>query len=132
MMSASDVGSREPAVFTVDTLIHYMGNDQKALAVVAKIVADAVATATEPFARATAAARAGRYAEAAALLHGLRGSVGTLGTQRFVRAALAVELAMAERRAEQLPALLLCLEEEFALALERAHAWLAAHALPHP
>ncbi|WP_317205581.1 Hpt domain-containing protein [Janthinobacterium sp.] len=131
MMSASDAGSREPTVFTVDTLILYMGNDQKAQAIVAKIVADAVATAAEPFSRAAAAARAGSYAEAAALLHGLRGSVGTLGTQRFVSAALAVELAMAERRDAQLPALLLCVEEEFELALERAHAWLAVHDARH-
>ncbi|MDC8756888.1 Hpt domain-containing protein [Janthinobacterium fluminis] len=117
-------------VFTVDVLVQYLGNDQKALAVVTKIVRDAVSSAREPFARAVAALHDGRPADTARILHGLRGSIGTLGAKRFVGAALAMELAIAEQRTEQLPLLLAGVASEFALALDSADAWLSAHATP--
>ncbi|MFM9435285.1 HPt (histidine-containing phosphotransfer) domain-containing protein [Janthinobacterium sp. CG_23.3] len=126
-MSVTQASQEEATIFTVDTLVKYMGGDQKALAVVTKIVRDAVAGAAEPMALATAAVREGRYEQAARYFHGLRGSIGTLGTKRFVNAALALEVAMLEQRGDQLPLLLLGVEREYALAMEQAHAWLAAN-----
>jgi HPt (histidine-containing phosphotransfer) domain-containing protein len=114
-------------IFTVDSLLKYMGNDQKAFTVVAKIIRDAIAAGAELLDRAGAAVRAGRYTEAAHAFHGLRGSVGTLGTRRFVSAALDAELAIVENRPDDVPALLANLETEFAMVLEHAHAWLAQH-----
>lgn len=124
-MSALEASPQEPTIFTVDTLLKYMGGDEKALAVVVKIVRDAVISATDPMSRAGAAVRADRLDEAARIFHGLRGSIGTLGTKRFVGACLALELAIVEKRAEQLPPLLATVEHEFNLALEHANAWLA-------
>ncbi len=123
-MSALEASPQEAMIFTVDTLVKYMGGDEKALAVVAKIVRDAVAGANDPMSRAGAAVREGRLDEAARIFHGLRGSIGTLGTKRFVGACLALELAIVEKRVEQLPPLLATVEHEFKLALEHAHAWL--------
>ena len=129
-MSVTQTSQEGATIFTVDTLVKYMGGDQKALAVVAKIVRDAVAGASEPMALASVAMREGRHDQAARHFHGLRGSIGTLGTKRFVNAALALEVAMLENRSDELPQLLLSVEREFALALEQAHAWLAANAVP--
>ena len=124
-MSAFEASPQDATIFTVDTLVKYMGGDEKALAVVAKIVSDAVLGANEPMDRAGAAVREGRHDEAARIFHVLRGSIGTLGTKRFVGACLALEMAIAEKRAEQLPSLLAAAELEFKLALEHALAWLA-------
>ena len=126
-MSASTANPEQLPIFTVDTLIRYMGNDQKALAVVVKIVGDAIATGTEPLLRASAAVAADDYAGAAHIFHGLRGSIGTLGTKRFVAAALELELALAEARRADVAPLLARAQAEFKLALEHAHAWLAVN-----
>jgi len=115
----------EQAIFTVETLIKYMGDDAKARAVVVKIVSDAVSTGHQPLEQAGAAVDEGRYADAASLLHGLRGSVGTLGAKRFVGAAFALELAIAEQRYAEVDALFARADAEFRLALEHANNWLA-------
>lgn len=122
-MTTSTAVSDE-AFFTVDSLLHYMGGDERARTVVAKIVRDALASGTAPMELAGAAVRAGDYAQAAGIFHSLRGSIGTLGTRRFVRAALAVEEAMAVRRQESIPVLLDQVENEFRQALNHARSWL--------
>lgn len=119
--------SAEGSVFSVDTLIKYMGNDASGRATVAKIVGDAMQGAEQPMRAAATAVREGRYAEAARALHGLRGSIGTLGAQRFVRASMAVEVAIAEQRHDELPSLLAEAEKQFQLTLNMADAWLQAH-----
>lgn len=122
-MPASTTLSHEP-FFTVDSLLRYMGGDARARAVVAKIVRDALDAAAAPMERAGAAVRAGDYADAARVFHDLRGSIGTLGTRRFVRAALALEEAMAARRQDAVPALLDDVEREFREAMHHARRWL--------
>lgn len=122
-VSASD----QEAVFSVDNLLKYMGNDQKGVAVVAKIVRDGIAGGMQPVVLAADAIHQQRYADAGRIFHGLRGSVGTLGTQRFVTASMALELAIMENRHADLPALLTVAEQQFQLALEQAQAWLAVH-----
>lgn len=129
-MSDSENKSMEDPVFTVDALLKYMGNDLKGRTVVARIVRDGLAAGEEPLKLAAQAVRAGRHAEAADIFHGLRGSVGTLGTKRFVKAALALELAIKENRLDDLPGLLAKVEHEFELVREQAGAWLAHHAPP--
>lgn len=114
------------SIFSVDTLIKYMGNDDSGRAIVAKIVRDALVGAEQPMLAAAAAVREGRYTEAGRALHGLRGSIGTLGTKRFVRASLALELAIAESRLEALPELLADAQYQFDLAVQTAQAWLLA------
>lgn len=126
-MPASSSASVTEPIFSVDHLLKYMGNDEKAVQVVAKIVRDALAPGREPLRLARAALREGRYADAARLLHGMRGSVGNLGSRRFCTAVYALEVAIGEQQYGQLPALLDRVDSEFGLVLAQADAWLAAH-----
>jgi HPt (histidine-containing phosphotransfer) domain-containing protein len=123
-MSESGTGLVDESIFTVSTLLKYMGNDQKAIAVVAKIVNDALETGNELLGEAITSLRAGQYDQAAHAFHGLRGSVGTLGTKRFVAACFAAELAIREQRFIDAPDLLAIAQQEFKLVTAHATAWL--------
>jgi hypothetical protein len=114
----------EESIFSVDTLVKYMGGDDKARAIVAKIVRDACAPGMAPLETAGAALREQRLAEAGKILHGLRGSVGALGAKRLVAASLALEKAIAGAELAAIPALYLTLEAEYQLVLRDADAWL--------
>jgi chemotaxis protein histidine kinase CheA len=118
----------EETIFTVDTLIKYMGNDDKAVAVVAKIVRDACAPGMAPFELAGAALREQRLTEAGKIFHSLRGSIGTLGAKRLVSASLKLEKAIAEQSLDAIPALFAALESEYQLVLRDADAWLQRNA----
>lgn len=120
----------EEQIFSVDTLLKYMGNDDKALAVVSKIVRDACAPGMAPMQQAALALREERYTDAGKILHSLRGSIGTLGAKRLVVSSLKLEQAIAARLLEQVPALLLDLESEYQLVLQSADGWLQAKAAP--
>ncbi|MYN17619.1 Hpt domain-containing protein [Rugamonas sp. FT107W] len=114
----------EEQIFSVDTLLKYMGNDDKALAVVSKIVRDACAPGPAPMQQAAEALREERYTDAGKTLHSLRGSIGTLGAKRLVSASLKLEQAIAERHLDQIPSLFTALESEYRLVLQSADAWL--------
>lgn len=114
-------------VFSVDSLIKYMGNDDKARAIVAKIVRDACAPGREPLDQVAAAMQQGRQADAAKIFHVLRGSIGSLGAKRFVNASLAFEVALSELRTADFAALQAQAEEEYLRVLLHAQRWLAAH-----
>lgn len=118
----------EESIFSVDTLVKYMGNDDKAVGVVARIVRDACAPGMAPLQQAGAALRDGRLAEAGKILHGVRGSIGALGAKRLVAASLKVEQAIVEREQVALPSLFAALESEYQLVLRHADAWLQDHA----
>lgn len=115
----------DDGIFTVETLLKYMGDDADGKAIVVKIVRDAIASGDQPLLQLSQLVQAGRYPDAARMLHGLRGSIGTLGAKRFVDAALAAELAMQEQRLNDLPALLIVVDGQFRRSLQAAHAWLA-------
>lgn len=118
----------EEQVFSVDTLLKYMGNDDKALAVVSKIVRDACAPGMAPLQQAAVALREERYTDAGKVLHSLRGSIGTLGAKRLVVSSLKLEQAIAGRLLDQVPALLRDLESEYQLVLQAADGWLQGNA----
>lgn len=120
----------EEQIFSVDTLLKYMGNDDKALAVVSKIVRDACAPGMAPMQQAALALREERYIDAGKILHSLRGSIGTLGAKRLVVSSLKLEQAIAARLLEQVPALLLDLQSEYQLVLQSADGWLQGKASP--
>ena len=113
-------------VFTVDSLLKHMGNDAKAQAIVGKIVRDAVAARGAPITEAARLIQNGQFDEARRIFHVLRSTVGSLGAKRFVAAALALEVAIAELRTADLPALLAAVQAEYGLVQEQADAWLAA------
>lgn len=126
----SDTSSAAPdeSVFSVTTMLKYMGNDAKALAVVVKIVTDATAPGHAQLEQAASAIREGRLDDACHIFHVMRGTVGSLGAKRFVQAALDLELALREGRDGEFPALLAAVGREHQLALDHANAWLASHA----
>ena len=117
-------GSAE-TVFSVDTLIKYMGDDDKARAVVTKIVRDACAPAMTPLTQAGQAIGERRWADAGRIFHSLRGSIGTLGAKRLVAASMALERALAEQREADIAPLFAAVEAEYRQVLEQAGDWLA-------
>jgi hypothetical protein len=127
-MSETPFSPVDDNVFSVATLLKYMGNDEKALAIVIKIVHDACAPGMAPVEQARAAIAAGRYDEAGKIFHGLRGSVGSLGAKRLITGSLALEQAMVERDLVHIPARLDEAQAEYARVLELAAAWLRQHA----
>jgi HPt (histidine-containing phosphotransfer) domain-containing protein len=128
-MSESGNRSVDESIFTVDTLLKYMGNDQEAMGVVSRIVIDALETGNQLLDVATCSLHASHYDEAAHAFHGLRGSVGTLGTKRFIAACFAVELAIREQHQYDVVLLLAIAKQEFKLVTEHASAWLQKNKL---
>jgi HPt (histidine-containing phosphotransfer) domain-containing protein len=128
-MSESGSRSVDESIFTVDTLLKYMGNDQEAIGVVSRIVIDALETGNQLLDVATSSLPAGHYDEAAHAFHGLRGSVGTLGTKRFIAACFAAELAIREQHLNDVVHLLAIVQQEFKLVTEHATAWLQKNKL---
>ncbi len=129
-MSDSPRSHADENVFSVTTLLKYMGNDDKALAIVTKIVRDACAPRRTPLDQARAAIEDGRLTEAGKVFHGLRGSVGSLGAKRLVAAALALEQALGARDAANIPALLSTVEAEYDAVMAAADDWLAQQQPP--
>jgi HPt (histidine-containing phosphotransfer) domain-containing protein len=121
-------GAADAAIFNVDTLVNYMGGAGKGRATVAKIVGDACAAGDAPLRSAAAALAEQRYTAAGKILHGLRGSLGSLGAKRFVASALALEQALAEGRLDELDRLFGEVSSEYHLLLGAAAGWLAAAA----
>lgn len=128
-MSEASPTKTEESVFSVATLLKYMGNDDKALAIVSKIVRDACAPGMEPFILARAALDQQRLGDAGKIFHSLRGSIGTLGAKRLVAASLTLEQAIAERQEERIPDLFTALESEYRLVLQQADAWLTSNGI---
>jgi PAS domain S-box-containing protein len=83
----------------------------------------------EPMRAARLAWDEGRSGDAKRALHSLRGEIGTLGADRFARAALAAEQAMTNQETATIPALLEAAEQEMLRTLTAARAWLGAQAI---
>ncbi|MYN45812.1 Hpt domain-containing protein [Pseudoduganella sp. FT93W] len=118
----------EVSIFSVDTLLKYMGNDDKARAMVGKIVADACAPGMQPLLLAGTAIREGRLTDAGKMLHTLRGAIGTLGAKRLVSASLELEQALLGQHTEQIPTLFASVDAEYRLVLHAAENWLRQNA----
>lgn len=131
-MSALVPPGSPDTVFSVDTLLKYMGGDDKARAVVTRIVRDACAPAMTPLLQVGQAIAERRLADAGRILHSLRGSVGNLGARRLVTASLALELALAEQRTADIGSLLAAVEAEYRQVLEQAGDWLARNGGDRP
>ena len=127
-MSEASSPAPEENVFSVATLLKYMGNDDKALAIVSKIVRDACAPGMAPFDEARAAIQQQRLVDAGKVCHSLRGSIGTLGAKRLVASSLKLEQALADRDSAQIATLFTELESEYRLLLRHADDWLRSSA----
>nr|WP_314624943.1 response regulator [uncultured Janthinobacterium sp.] len=112
-------------VFSMAPLMRVMGRDAKGRGVLRRMVEDALNKGMAPVREAQAALQAGRHSDVARILHGLRGSVGTLGTKRLIRAAFATEEAIDAGRFDAVPALLERVGDELEQALAAATEWLS-------
>ena len=112
-------------VFSMAALMRVMGKDAKGRGVLRRMVEDALNKGMTPLREAEAALQAGRHSDVARILHGLRGSVGTLGTKRLIRASFATEQAIDEGRQKDVPALLAQTVRELEQVLLAAANWLS-------
>ncbi len=96
------------------------------LAPMTGMIARMVGSGLQPVDSALAAWREGRTAEAAAAMHTLRGSIGSLGAGRFAAACLALEQALRDGDKAVIEALFVPVREELAATLEAAAHWLAS------
>ena len=127
-MSETSPSGPEENVFSVVTLLKYMGDDDKALAIVSKIVRDACAPGMEPFDQARTAIEEERLVDAGKIFHSLRGSIGALGAKRLVASSLRLEQALADRQTQHIPPLFAELEAEYQRVLRHAGDWLLRNA----
>ena len=121
-------GPSEPLdeeVFSMAALMRVMGKDPKGRGVLRRMVEDALNKGMTPLRDAEAALQSGRHSDVARILHGLRGSVGTLGTKRLIRASFATEQAIDEGRHDEVPALLAQTVLELEQVLAAAADWLS-------
>ncbi|MGK5077563.1 response regulator [Janthinobacterium sp. HLX7-2] len=112
-------------VFSMAALMRVMGRDAKGRGVLRRMVEDALNKGLTPVREAQTALQTGRHSDVTRILHGVRGSVGTLGTKRLIRAAFATEEAIDAGRIDEVPALLAAVGEELEQALAAAREWLA-------
>ncbi|KQW89948.1 histidine kinase [Massilia sp. Root418] len=115
--------SAEP-LFSMDSLMRVMGKDPKGREVMFKMVRGALAGGMQPMDDAEAALQEGRPADAARVLHGMRGAIGVLGAKRLVRVTLEAESAIAQQRAAELPARLAEVRSVLDATLRDAADWL--------
>jgi signal transduction histidine kinase/DNA-binding response OmpR family regulator/HPt (histidine-containing phosphotransfer) domain-containing protein len=111
-------------VFSMDSLMRVMGQDQKGRAVMFRMVRGALEGGTQPMDDADLAVREGRPGEAARILHSLRGAVGVLGARRLVKATLEAESAIRAGAPDTLPDLLATVRFELEQVLAQGRRWL--------
>ena len=125
VQTAEPVRVADEEVFSMAPLMRVMGRDAKGRGVLRRMVEDALNKGMTPVRDAETALQAGRHSDVARILHSVRGSVGTLGTKRLIRAAFATEEAIDAGRLDEVPGLLAHTAQELELALAAAADWLS-------
>ncbi|MET3131702.1 PAS domain S-box-containing protein [Oxalobacteraceae bacterium GrIS 1.11] len=117
----------EPAggVFDAGHMFEYSRDDAALRATLIGLIGAMSARAPDEMGAARAAWSEGRLGDAARLLHTMRGSIGSLGAQRFAAAALALETALRVEPGAPAGALFALAEGELLATLAAARAWLA-------
>lgn len=110
--------------FDVSSLVALAQNDKGYIDALASIVAKAVRANVTPINEVRAAWREGDVERASGLLHSLRGSLGSLGAQRFAHVALQLELAISANDTEQIEALFDTNTAALSASLAQAARWL--------
>ena len=125
VQTAEPVRIADEEVFSMAPLMRVMGRDAKGRGVLRRMVEDALNKGMTPVRDAETALQSGRHSDVARILHSVRGSVGTLGTKRLIRAAFATEEAIDAGRLDEVPGLLAHTAQELQLALAAAADWLS-------
>ena len=123
--TAAPVARPEPEpLFNMSGLMKVMGKDPKGRAVMFRMVRGAVSSGMKPADDADLALRENRPADAARILHSLRGAIGVLGAKRLIRATLDAEHAITEQRSDTWPAHFAEVRTVLAQTLQQAEEWL--------
>ncbi|MDQ2987554.1 MAG: response regulator, partial [Pseudomonadota bacterium] len=119
-------------VFDVSSLVNEADADDGNARIMATLIGALVDAGSGELDQLADAWREDRLPAAARTLHGLRGSIGSLGARRFAAAALALERALHATPDDysQLDRLLLSAREELGATLRAAAAWLALRQQP--
>ncbi|XKM07772.1 response regulator [Massilia atriviolacea] len=112
-------------VLRLGPLIDIAKGNPEHLAAVANLVRRVVGEGHQQFDAARVHWDAGRDAEAAAMLHTLRGGIGSVGAKRFAAASLELEQSLKGEPAGDTAALFLQAARELDAAVEAGRAWLA-------
>ncbi len=116
--------------FDIAPLLRQQAPDQRQL--LAGVVRRVVESIPADIVALRAACDSAALADAGALLHRLRGSVGSLGAARVVAAALALETRLRESDGAGVPPALAQLEQALAATRAAALAWLQTHSVVTP
>ncbi|MES2257059.1 MAG: PAS domain S-box protein [Pseudomonadota bacterium] len=116
-----------PGVFDPSRLMAVNATKPAQQAVLRSIIGGATERAGPELLRAKAAFESGDAATALSLLHGLRGSLGSVGGRRFAEASLQAEAAI-RAGGDAGPDVFGAVQRELALFKEAVDAWLAGHA----
>ncbi|NRR33178.1 PAS domain S-box protein [Oxalobacteraceae bacterium] len=114
----------EPGVFDLSKLLAVAPNPQIQDMLV-QLVRKAAGRILGDMAQAQASWEQGDVTAAAAALHSLRGSIGSLGATRFAAASMALEQALHRQSDTEVPALFAAAEQELQAVAVAARAWLA-------
>jgi CheY-like chemotaxis protein/HPt (histidine-containing phosphotransfer) domain-containing protein len=120
----AEMAQWEPDVFNVDKLFLMAANNPELVQKLRVLIGNLIENSAKSMAGVRAAKGAEDWPEMARLLHGMRGSLGTLGAKRFSAAALALEAAINANNMEQLDTIFDTTEQELTASLTAARKWL--------
>lgn len=124
--------AQEGKVFDIERLMS-LGKTNPAIAIKLQVpIKKMIERGTQEVRDARLAWEQGRPEEAARLLHTLRGSIGSLGAQRFATAAWELEMAIHDNESESgyIVSLFNIAEHELALAVTAGRLWMEKHGVP--
>jgi PAS domain S-box-containing protein len=121
--SARAAGARDAAIFNLAQVQAISGGDGANVASLARIVQNLTREACAPVEAARRCWQGGETAQAQRTLHALRGSIGSLGAERFAAAALALEQALDGQAGGALEQGFDDVARELALALAALDQW---------
>ncbi len=131
-LSAAALAPAAPRVhLNLDHLLLVAEGDPAFLARVLNLIGDAIARAPTEFAAARAAWQEGRWEAAAAMLHGMRGSIGVLGAEGFGKLTLELE-HLVRGAPDDVRSLVLfdTVEQELTATMLAAQRWIACQRAP--
>ena len=112
-------------IFNIKALMSMSTNNPAQRIMLVSLIRNMVERYPKEMKNARSAWRDSQNELAARLVHGMRGSVGTVGAKRFVKATLELEKAISAADEADVEGLFDKAEEELHLTMEAATAWLA-------
>ncbi|RYG09885.1 MAG: sensor histidine kinase, partial [Chitinophagaceae bacterium] len=121
---APETNPSADTIFDPTQLMLLATRDHSYLAVVVNLIKSVVDSGQTKFNTMLTAYMKGDHAEAAAMLHSMRGSIGTLGARRFASSALALELAIKNDKPLDVEPLIRVTEQTLRDTITEASIWI--------